>query len=455
MPDMDETTAAQANGQLNILEISQSGTIGTPDMGPVSKTVCTLANGFALLGHRVTVADAPRTQTRSMLRPDIDVVEVSGPRRGSRSWAQSARFLLRLSRLLRLRQFDVIHVHDTKLATLLGVFTARKCYYTSHTSSWALEREQGKRLSLGRRITASIESLAMRRARCTIALGGYLGRQVPDARCCVIANGVDPERWNTVPRDTARQALGFAPDDFVVQFVGRVYRQKGVDVLLEAVRLIAPELKRLRVVVIGSLSGDFHERDSISPFAAEMVRKAEGLPIQFTGFVANDSETFRNHMSACDVAVFPSRVEALGYVAIEALAMSVPVIASDTGGLAEVVTSDVGLLFPPENAARLAEALREVYENPDRLAALRANGRARVLNHYTTAQSIAKHLALFAADTRADGVSRRHTSEFLPGLIGARVASEAQAAPLASANSPATPAALPHFVSSQSAAGCQ
>jgi glycosyltransferase involved in cell wall biosynthesis len=304
-----------------------------------------------------------------------------------------------LRRNVPLREFDVIHVHDMKLAALLGVFTSRKCYYTSHSSSWALERDQGKRLSMGRKLTALFESVAMRRARCTIALGGYLGRQVPKARCSVIPNGVDPDRWQIVPRQTARKALGMAPDDFVVQFVGRVHPQKGVDVLVEAVRLIAPELERLRVVVIGSLSGDFHMRDSVSPFAAEVMRRAEGLPIQFAGFVKNDTEAFRNYMSACDVAVFPSRVEPLGYVAIEALAMSVPVIASDTGGLAEVVTNDVGILVPPENPARLAAALREAYEKPDRLAALRANGRARVLNHYTTDQSIAKHIALFESDT--------------------------------------------------------
>jgi glycosyltransferase involved in cell wall biosynthesis len=385
--------AGRADRQLEVLEISQSGTIGTPDMGPVSKTVCTLANGFASQGHHVTVADAPRTQPALGAPSGHQRGRSHGPRGKAPGAGHTAHdFSWRLRHLLPLREFDVIHVHDMKLATLLGLFAPRRCYYTSHTSSWAVEREQGKRLSLRGRLTAFLESTAMRRARCTIALGGYLARQVPDARCSVITNGVDPERWHAVPRDTARRALGFASDDFVVQFVGRVYRQKGVDVLLEAVRLIAPDLRRLRVVIIGPLSGDFHERDTISPFAAEMMRKAEGLPVQFTGFVANDTERFRNHMSACDVAVFPSRVEALGYVAIEALAMSVPVIAANVGGLAEVVTSDVGILFPSENASRLADALREVYEKPDRLAALRANGRARVLNHYTTAQSIAKHL---------------------------------------------------------------
>jgi D-inositol-3-phosphate glycosyltransferase len=99
------------------------------------------------------------------------------------------------------------------------------------------------------------------------------------------------------------------------------------------------------------------------------------------------------------VAVFPSRSEPLGYVALEALAMSVPVIAAATGGLAQVVSSDVGILVPPEDPQRLADAIRSLYEHPDRLQALRTHGRARVLNHYTSDQSIAQHIALFEADT--------------------------------------------------------
>jgi glycosyltransferase involved in cell wall biosynthesis len=75
--------------------------------------------------------------------------------------------------------------------------------------------------------------------------------------------------------------------------------------------------------------------------------------------------------------------------------MSIPVIASATGGLAEVVTSEVGLLVPPEDPDRLAEALRTLYTQPERLASMREKARARVLEHYTTDRSIDRYLALF------------------------------------------------------------
>jgi glycosyltransferase involved in cell wall biosynthesis len=406
MSNVPGAAAAKLGRPLSILEISRSGTVGTPDMGPVTKTLCTLANGFVQRGHRVTVADAPRAQARSVLNDAVDVVEIPGPRatarsrlpprlRGFVSWARSARFMMRLRRQLQLKDFDVIHVHDMQLATLLGMVAPRRCIYTAHSSSWALERDIGKRQGIGRRITALVESSAIRRSRCAIGFGEYLRRQVPNAPVKVIPNGIDPDRWQPVPRAAARAALGLQPEDFLAIFVGRVHPMKGPDVLVEAVRIVAPGLPRLRVVLIGSLSGDFHARDSVSSFAKQTMRTAQGLPIRFTGFLQNDDPQFLNHLSACDVAVIPSRYEPLGYVALEALAMSIPVIASATGGLAEVVTSEVGLLVPPEDPDRLAEALRTLYTQPERLASMREKARARVLEHYTTDRSIDRYLALF------------------------------------------------------------
>jgi glycosyltransferase involved in cell wall biosynthesis len=379
-------------------------------MGPVTKTLCTLANGFAARRHQVTVVDAPRAQARSVLNDAVDVVEIPGPGATARSrmprrlqgltnWTRTARFLMRLRRDVKFTEFDVIHVHDMRLAALLSMLAPRRCYYTAHSSSWALERDIGKRQGIGRRVTAFIESAAIRRSRCAIGFGEYLRRQVPNARVRVIPNGIDPDRWHPQPRAAARAALGLQPDDFLAMFVGRVHPMKGPDVLVEAVRLVARELPRLRVVLIGSLSGDFHARDRVCSFAKQTMRQAQGLPIRFTGFVNNDDPAFLNHLSACDVAVFPSRYEPLGYVALEALAMSIPVIASATGGLAEVITSDVGLLVPPENPQRLAEALRAVYTQPERLAAMREKARARVLDNYTTDQSIERYIALFEETT--------------------------------------------------------
>jgi glycosyltransferase involved in cell wall biosynthesis len=128
-----------------------------------------------------------------------------------------------------------------------------------------------------------------------------------------------------------------------------------------------------------------------------MMQRAQGAPIQFVGFLNNQSEQHLRYLSACDVAVIPSRHEPFGYVALEALAMSVPIIASRTGGLTQTVTDDVGMLVPPGNAPALAAAIQAAYENPTQLRRLRERCRARVVDKYSRDECVKRHLALFMA----------------------------------------------------------
>ena len=80
--------------------------------------------------------------------------------------------------------------------------------------------------------------------------------------------------------------------------------------------------------------------------------------------------------------------------------MSLPVIASRTGGLAQTVTDDVGMLVEPGDVSALADAIRSVYDNPAKIAAWRENCRARVESKYTRRESVARHLALFMKEAR-------------------------------------------------------
>jgi glycosyltransferase involved in cell wall biosynthesis len=399
--------------RLRILEIATSGTVGTPDMGPVSTTICALANGFARVGHSVTVADRPCAKPRSSLDQRTEVVTVpvsSGRLRrlaalwaiGSRLnvWCDALRYLWSLRRRLRLETFDVVHVHDEALAFLLSLVIPGRFYYTSHTSVWALKRAQSEKLSLGERLDAAIESFAIRNSHATIALSDYLAAQVPSALIETIAHGIETQSWQPLERATSRSALGMNGDDFVAVFVGRIHPQKGLDVLIEAVRKIAPDRPRFHLFVIGSHGGHYSARESPSVYAIDLLRRAVGAPIRFVGFLEHHSTELRQYLSAADVAVVPSRYEPFGYVALEALAMSLPVIASRTGGLAQTITDDVGLLVPPGDASALAFAMGTAHDEPLRLRAWSEKCRARVEYGYSRDQSVARHLALFMKDAQ-------------------------------------------------------
>lgn len=397
---------------MRVLELLGSGTVGTTDMGPVSGIVCELANRFAALGHRVTVADARSHARRPLLDAGVDLVQVAakpdaalaggGPgalRRMRLRWRNTQTFLRETFRELGDTPFDVIHVHRPELALLLRRAQGREYFYTAHTPNWCLGRlEPGERrrgTGLGRLRKRRQEIEAIRHSVSTIALGPYLQQCCPQAPVVTIPNGVDLDRWRPADRSAARRRLGIDADAFLLVFVGRVAPVKGVDVLVEAVRQLATRQPRLRVLALGSLSGTYNGRAERSPYAEEVVSAADGLPIAFLGCLDNRSARFRQCLAAADAAVIPSRFEPFGLVAIECLAMGLPVIASDTGGLREIVTPDVGCLVRSGDAAALARAIDVLGRDPRARARMRARGRARVADAYTWERAAAAHLALF------------------------------------------------------------
>lgn len=393
--------------QLRILEIAGSGTLGTPEMGPVSATICALANGFERRGHVVTVADTKATARRTALSSAVRLITMPfggqpavlrllpGRARSVHGWLSAMAGLWSLRKWIRQGEFDVIHAHEIHHAYLLALFAPGRYHYTSHTSIWALARDQGGALSMDDRIDAVLESFAIRRSRATVGLGDYLCRQTAGAHVETIPHGIEAQRWQPLCRDESRAALGITQDEFVAVFVGRVHPQKGVDVLIEAVRRLAPTMPRLKVIVVGPIGGRHDSRGQPSAYAAEIIRRAHGAPVQFVGFLNNDSLAFRQHLAACDVAVVPSRHEPFGYVALEALAMSAPVIASRTGGLSQTVTDEVGYLVPPNDVAALADAIRAAHDAPGTLLAKRAKCRARLLEHFSREVSVDRHVSLF------------------------------------------------------------
>ena len=113
------------------------------------------------------------------------------------------------------------------------------------------------------------------------------------------------------------------------------------------------------------------------PWARALVERARAAGVVWR--VADDPFA---ELADWDLLVLPSREEAFGLVLVEAMAMRVPVIASDIDGPAEIVTADVGLLVPPDRPADLARAIDELLADPARRERLGHAGRIRVEQRY-------------------------------------------------------------------------
>lgn len=187
---------------------------------------------------------------------------------------------------------------------------------------------------------------------------------IPGDKIDVIFNGVNADKfefeWSEAERAEHRAKLAL-PEEKIVMYVGRFVREKGIHVLLNAATAILAQEPNVKFLIVG---GGHRERFERFIHWAGLEDK-----VLFTGFMANRSL----HMlyRCADVAVFPSLYEPFGIVALEGMAAGAAVVASDAGGLREVVIHDeTGTLCYANNPESLAWAVVQVIRDPERAAKL-------------------------------------------------------------------------------------
>ncbi|MCX7925464.1 MAG: glycosyltransferase family 4 protein [Fimbriimonadales bacterium] len=175
----------------------------------------------------------------------------------------------------------------------------------------------------------------------------------------VIPNGIRAEKFRFEFPEAERavfRARFAEPDQPLIFFVGRMVREKGVQILLQALPLVLSEFPRARLVIVG---GGYRAH------LEEFVRFCHlESAVHFTGFIP-DADLLRLYR-VVDVAVYPSLYEPFGIVALEAMAAGAPVVVSDAGGLKEVVRhEETGILTWAGNPESLAWGILRVLQDPD------------------------------------------------------------------------------------------
>ena len=186
----------------------------------------------------------------------------------------------------------------------------------------------------------------------------------------VIPSGIDFSPFEAVKeRDFLRREFSFAPDDYLIGIVAALEDHKGHKYLIEAARLIKLRVPKIKIVVVGRGSLD-----------VELDQQAHDLRVDDLVFFLGFREDVPRILASLDVFVLSSYLEGLGSSIMDAMASRLPVVATDVGGIPEVVVKDeTGLLVPPRDPERLADAIIRLYH--DRGLAIRLGKRGYAVVH--------------------------------------------------------------------------
>ena len=197
----------------------------------------------------------------------------------------------------------------------------------------------------------------------------------------VVPNGVDTTKFKPAGKEHARNLLNLPQDKNIVLFVGALRKIKGVDYLIEAAKYFVDANTDLFMV-----GRDDGLRKSLEKRAQELEISDY---IKFTGPV--NHEDIPLWISASDILVLPSLSEGRPNVVLEALSCEVPVVATDVGGIPELmVDGETGYLVPAKNPAELSEKINKLLEDRSRREKMGKFGRKSIIQRELTWESHAK-----------------------------------------------------------------
>ncbi|HWI54349.1 MAG TPA: glycosyltransferase family 4 protein [Desulfobacteria bacterium] len=272
--------------------------------------------------------------------------------------------------------YNIVHLHGSK-AGMVGRIAALSAGYrntvmTVHNFIIYQEVNPAKKLMFkyGEKILSSATSKII---TVSAALKNDLVRNfgIPEKKIVPIYNGIDLKKYLTpVDGRKAREKYGFSPDTLTVGTLARMAPQKGLEYFIRAIPLIEQNDDTRYIV-----AGDGPLLPSLKALAGEL---GLGEKLSFTGFVENVPE----FLSCLDIFVVPSIAEGLSITTIEAMSAGLPVVASRTGGLPELVKhGETGLLVEPRDPVKLAQAVTDLLSNRDKRQVMgsRANKKASAM----------------------------------------------------------------------------
>lgn len=205
-----------------------------------------------------------------------------------------------------------------------------------------------------------------------------------------IYNGIDVPVTDNETDGTMslREELGLSPRDQIAITVARLTPMKGIEYLIKAANLIKKENANIKFVVVGDVAFDYEQG-----YKNQLINLLHAYQLEDTLFFLGLRRDVPRLLKQSDVFVLPSVYDIFPTVLLEAMCAELAIVATDVGGVPEMVKADIGLLIPPMDEEAIKSAVLEVLAgNREELG---KNGYAYVLEHLTREKYVANTAAVY------------------------------------------------------------
>lgn len=301
-------------------------------------------------------------------RMGVDIITLS---RKSKSW--NIRIIMDILKIIHQKNIQLIHAHlyhsnmygriAAAISKIPVIITEHNVYQKykikRRVINWLLAKKTDKIIAVSEAVKRYVVS-----------------RDWVDAsKIEVIYNGIDVKKFQSfLSKEEARHRIGIPVKCFLIGTIARLTEQKGHIYLIKAIDIIKGSIPNAKLVLVGS--GPLE-----SYLKAEVSEKELNDYVIFLG----SRRDIPDILKAMDIFVLPSLWEGLGIALLEAMASSIPVIATNVGGVPEIINNDInGLLVPPGDPFSLSQAIFDLYKNEFKRQRLSKNGLETIENKFTS-----------------------------------------------------------------------
>ncbi|MBT3606604.1 MAG: glycosyltransferase family 4 protein [Candidatus Latescibacteria bacterium] len=352
-------------------------------VGGAPRTMLTAIQGLKKVGYEITlVSGYPGLGEGSLVDEarllDVELIFIPTLQRELHPWRDLISFW-RLWRLMRKRQFDLVHTHLSKagiLGRLAAFFSRTRVVHTFHgdvLNGYFSPMKSNAFLVVERVVGRMTDRFICVSTRLKERLLHYhLG---DDNRFCVITNGIDMRHSETIGQRVAHTNR--------VGTLAMFYPIKRLDLFVE----MAHQLKQCNTEIQCDIAGDGMTAIDIKQQAKQL-----GDPVRFVG-VCEDPSAF---LSQLDVFVLCSDYESSGMGVMEAMSMGLPVVATAVGGIPEIIQDGhTGVLVDAGDVEGLCQAVRDLLQNPEKREQMGALAKTYAQTHFSVSAMTAELDALY------------------------------------------------------------